>query len=394
MGMAKFRKIGLVILVNVVVFEILSFFLIYSIGFIKPDWRLDLTIEDLFKDITEDDLRIARKGRDRLLGWDRKPHDSHTGTNTAGMVWTISWGADGAREDPVDRGQVLIATYGDSFTAGAEVNNDQTWQYFLEELIGYEVKNFGVSGYGTGQAFLKLKKHIGEGMIAPITILAIYPDDLARVVNNFRLFLNRDTHGKIAFKPSFRYLDGEVRFLPNPYDDESMSLSDLKSLAMRSAELDFWMSKWLYLKLEFPFSIQVARAAPLVVRKFWRKIMGRQEGGSIWEDEEGRFVLEHILEEFSAIAGTDGVIPVVVFIPEVRRWKDGRIEPRYAEFKEEFWVDSRHDILAIDVADAEFDESRFLINGFEGHTSPYGNRVIANHIFEKLEEFELLSVVD
>ncbi len=74
--MTKFRKLAIVILINVILFEIFSFFLIYSLSIIRPDLRSDLTIENLFQDITEEDLRMARTGRDDLLGWDRTPFHS------------------------------------------------------------------------------------------------------------------------------------------------------------------------------------------------------------------------------------------------------------------------------------------------------------------------------
>jgi len=52
-----------------------------------------------------------------------------------------------------------MATFGDSFVFGDGVRNNQTWQHFLEQSIeNFEVLNFGVSGYGLGQSYLRYLK--------------------------------------------------------------------------------------------------------------------------------------------------------------------------------------------------------------------------------------------
>ena len=54
-----------------------------------------------------------------------------------------------------------ISVYGDSFAFCRYVNNDETWECFLEKFINEGVKNYGVGNYGLDQSFLKyLKKKI------------------------------------------------------------------------------------------------------------------------------------------------------------------------------------------------------------------------------------------
>ncbi|MBI4244625.1 MAG: SGNH/GDSL hydrolase family protein [Planctomycetes bacterium] len=52
-----------------------------------------------------------------------------------------------------------IAVFGDSFVFGDGENNQSTWPYFLERQVkNIEVMNFGVSGYGLGQSYLRYLK--------------------------------------------------------------------------------------------------------------------------------------------------------------------------------------------------------------------------------------------
>lgn len=94
--------------------------------------------------------------------------------NRAGRVVVAPYTSDGARRDGLPAKVNLIATYGDSHTAGAEVDDRETWQFYLEKQLGYEVKNFGVGGYSTDQALLKFEKNVARGEISPIVILGVF----------------------------------------------------------------------------------------------------------------------------------------------------------------------------------------------------------------------------
>ena len=74
------------------------------------------------------------------------------------------------------KGHILVV--GDSVAFGLGVNNDETVSYYLgkEENISaleYQVLNLGVSGWGIGQYYLNLKKHI-ENLNPKMIVLIIY----------------------------------------------------------------------------------------------------------------------------------------------------------------------------------------------------------------------------
>lgn len=59
-------------------------------------------------------------------------------------------------------GKTRIALIGDSFTFAEEVRYEDSWGYHLEKALGpeFQVLNFGVEGYGLGQAYLRYEKDV------------------------------------------------------------------------------------------------------------------------------------------------------------------------------------------------------------------------------------------
>ena len=48
------------------------------------------------------------------------------------------------------------------------------------------------------------------------------------------------------------------------------------------------------------------------------------------------------------------------------------------------------DLAVIDVSNAEFDEEKFNILAYNGHASPYGNKVIGDYVAKKLKHMGYL----
>ena len=128
---------------------------------------------------------------DERLGWDNNPDFIPSGGINA--LYTIN--SDGLRstreyeKTPLED-TLRIAMFGDSFTFGGEVQDNETWSYHLENSltekgIRAEVLNFGVSGYGMDQAYLRWK-YEGIAFEPDIVIFGFSPFDIRRNTNMFR----------------------------------------------------------------------------------------------------------------------------------------------------------------------------------------------------------------
>ena len=143
---------------------------------------------------------------DEMLGWTIRPNITDEVTWQEEPFTTNSVGLRSRREysqrPPPDT--LRIALFGDSFTAGDEVSDDETWGHQLEMRLNQagirtEVLNFGVNGYGMDQAFLRWQK-VGRDYAPDMVIFGFHPEDLNRNVNIFTvLYYNRGAFSKPRF---------------------------------------------------------------------------------------------------------------------------------------------------------------------------------------------------
>lgn len=103
---------------------------------------------------------------------------------------TNSMGARGQREYacPKPAGTQRVLVFGDSFTFGDEVSDEETYAHFLEQLLpGVEVVNLGVHGYGHDQMLLYLRE-VGARYQPDVVLLGFVADDMERNLLGFRDF--------------------------------------------------------------------------------------------------------------------------------------------------------------------------------------------------------------
>jgi len=78
-----------------------------------------------------------------------------------------------------------INTYGNSFTQCHQVSDGETWQEVLAAHLGESVRNFGVGGWSTYQAYLRMRREEPR-LPADFLIVNIYHDDPYRNLDAWR----------------------------------------------------------------------------------------------------------------------------------------------------------------------------------------------------------------
>lgn len=75
-----------------------------------------------------------------------------------------------------------VHVFGDSFTFGYGVSNEDTWLNIVQDQIGkeYHFYNYGVAGYGIEQMYWQIRTNLQEIDAGDIVILAPVSDDLER----------------------------------------------------------------------------------------------------------------------------------------------------------------------------------------------------------------------
>lgn len=79
-----------------------------------------------------------------------------------------------------------LNTYGNSFTQCHQVSDGETWQEYLAGHLGEPVRNYGMGGFGTYQAYRRMRRNEPGVQGAPYVILYIWGDDHCRSVMRSR----------------------------------------------------------------------------------------------------------------------------------------------------------------------------------------------------------------
>ena len=106
-----------------------------------------------------------------------------------------------------------------------------------------------------------------------------------------------------------------------------------------------------------------------------------------WNNPETIQKLGFIINSFYNHSQDNGYLPVVVFIPNHTELKNRRKgwKSSYDEFVKN--MNNKYNskrIIFVDIYKKEFEERYFNIKEFEGHASPYGNKIIAQAVLESV----------
>lgn len=113
------------------------------------------------------------------------PRDGIDGSSTISTVQK-----NGARTSFLYQGKPCrINTYGNSFTQCHQVSDGETWQEYLAGHLGEPIRNFGMGGFGTYQAYRRMVREEQTGDSAEYVMLYIWGDDHMRSLLRCRYML-------------------------------------------------------------------------------------------------------------------------------------------------------------------------------------------------------------
>jgi hypothetical protein len=287
-----------------------------------------------------------------------------------------------------------VSAFGESFTFGSDVDDDDTWEAQLGRIDGrFEVMNFGVPAYGVDQAYLRYQRD-GIGFDPDIVVIGYMTENLARSVNVYRPFYN-DNYPTLYTKPRFLLQQDRLVLASNPLttvSDYQRFLDDDRTTLLRLGEHDrHYQERYLASRVDLLRSLRLMKMVGSLVRTRLSGAFtadGRYRAGS-----EAHRVTVKILEEFRREALANGSLPVVLIYPDLtdmRRYLDGQPR-RYQPFLESLRSSGvRHlDLLdAFAAFDARFEIADMTV-GRWGHLSPLGNGIVARYLLAYLEREQL-----
>ena len=200
--------------------------------------------------------KFLSHGYDAELGWVRKPNTEHSENGRDGKVkWTTN--NSGARTNPkFEEMKSDISCYGDSFSFCRQVNDDETWEHYLSELLKTNVQNFGVGNYGLDQAYLRLKREYSKNP-TKIVMIGVVPDTISRIISMWKHYY--EYGNTLGFKPRFKIHKKNLELLKNPIDIETKFSRYTEYLDYIQKNDFFYKAKFRKEKITFPYCITILR---------------------------------------------------------------------------------------------------------------------------------------
>ncbi|MBP7148134.1 MAG: hypothetical protein KBD01_11350 [Acidobacteria bacterium] len=181
----------------------------------------------------------------------------------------------GARRDedlPRERapGRSRVLAFGDSYCQGSRLPQEETWSVALETLMpAFEVANFGVDAYSTGQAVLRYEQvrdrldHDAALFLVPPTV------DLWRDISIVRSLAS--SWKVYTLTPRFVVENGEAALAPRPYTSAAAFYADNRAGLTPGVRS--------FLRAYDPYYVPALyEDVPLVGRSLWVKLALRAYG--------------------------------------------------------------------------------------------------------------------
>ena len=273
--------------------------------------------------------------------------------------------------------------FGDSFSHADEVLDHETWGNLLSKKIDCPIANYGVGGFGTDQALLKMERMINKkeknlSSKKKIIFFGIYEEMLKRNVSASWLFYCCPDQKK-SLKPYF--------ILQN---QDSIKLKKIpEKITLKSViEHHEYDRYYPIFTLNFPYSFQIFKNFLNRVKNFLRHNHNFTQAENLTYNDDQVVIIQNLLMKRAADLALDkGYKIIFVFFPTPNEAYYGN--NIYNNFKNNTLevFKNNTDIIIIDLL-PELNKIKELkknqLKAPNGHYNAEGNKQISRIIFDKL----------
>ncbi len=267
-----------------------------------------------------------------------------------------------------------IVTIGDSFTYGSEVGPNETYSFYMQNILGNcNVLNMGVGGYGIDQAVLKYLKY-GKLHDPKLVILGIHPADYIRSSVPFFGFskpiFKKNSKGKIELSNINISSPEEV------YDELKKEILPYKIYSFEYLKSRLLWVYWKYINTSFK-------------ENYYREM---------------DIIIEHVLSLLKQSCEQSNTTLIIVHIPHGNAFYSDRNLLKYynKERRKHLlkiykkigipYVDLLDDLTSSFSRDKIFNKLyMYRTKKTRGHLTPEGNHEVAKIIISKIKQFDLKS---
>jgi len=400
----------------VAVIIILELLIMLIVKNLRRQFQWLITSEDEQPKLDPEGLKkFIKHGYDPELGWVRKPNTQHPESGKRGET---SYHIDkiGSRCNPGhERLKPQISCFGDSFSFCRQVNDNETWQWYLSEISGVGVLNFAVGNYGIDQGYLRMVREIDK-IKTDIVILGVVPSTIVRILCVWKHY--NEFGNTFGFKPRFDIKNGKLILIKNIIDEESKFNEYDNYLADIQDKDYFYLTKFRDEMIRFPYLFNTlkkpSRNLLLIGMLLFSKLFDKDGGMNerirnyclmkimninkilryrLFQDKYAKDIFIGIIDKFVELSRKKNFKPVflltpqkddILFIKQKGRYYDHFIE----KIKEKvFTIDMTEQLLSAKNLDQLYSDD----NVYGGHYSRKGNKLVADFIYKALKENHCLN---
>ena len=231
-------------------FLILEIFLIVTIQILKKDFKWLLNSEDEFPLFSKKKLnKFYEESYDPIIGWDRKKNKTGFEIGEKKTFFEISKKGYRGKSKYKKTG---ISVFGDSFAFCRYVNDNETWESFLEKKLKLNIHNYGVGNFGLDQSYLKFLKY-KSNIKSKIVIFNVVPETIARINSYWKHY--REFGNILGFKPIYELKKKKLILKKMPLK-KNFTQKQIHKIIPKIRKFDiFYTSKFLKYKFTFPHSL-------------------------------------------------------------------------------------------------------------------------------------------
>ena len=311
----------------------------------------------------------------------------------------------GARHNPVQKGSSSqIAVFGDSYAFCRLVNDKDTWPCQLSQLLGNNIRNFGVGNYGLDQACLRMNREL-EKNSTQIAVMCIVPESMARIHSYWKHYFE---YGNIlSFKPRYTVENDSLVYHPQAVKSAEDFRNYRENLETIQHLDEFFHNKFLPDLIAFPVTWHLLRRWNRHIPILWHLAYGAMTNNretarkkafnvvirnnakataKLYSSEPSKKLFSALVNHFSKTAHNFGAVPILVIVPQpidLERQENGFDDYR------EFMNQISSNVHLIDLTETflkQKEPGHLYIEGPLGpHVSTYGNQVIAESLAKILQ---------
>jgi len=395
--------LGLLLLGTLLIIEISLF---YIVKLLRTDFQWLITLEDEYPEFDPTGLNsFFSKSFDPTLGWVRRSCTSGVEKGEKGEVLYYIDSIGSRTNSNSTKYIPTIACFGDSYAFCRQVENDETWEYYLSDLINTGVLNFGVGNYGFDQALIRYRNMDLPDSVEYV-IMAVVPETICRIQSYWKHYL--EFGNTFAFKPRFVMEKGKLKLLSNPMQNEKDFFKYREKLPFIQKNDRFYKEKFRKCQFRFPYCLSFMRKFDRNLKVFYaliKRSLIRAVGKYDYsiEDQPFRYIMEdnikaaHRLYEekksqdlFRALildycnyATSKGHKPILLVIPQlvdIYHIKKYKIRG-YSEFMNNMNIKQMNILDVTSQFIRKADTKEYYVNDkYGGHISKVGNKYIAQRL--------------